>query len=131
MKRFFACALAGAWLALSAPGLSGCSTLQRLTAPAAQAELTATQTLYVAEAAFEGASISLERAVDSGALKGPAAAKARIAYDKAHAALLAARQAKAAGDGALAAAKAAEAVADSGRIEQLALTDGGFGQSTF
>ena len=131
MKRLFALALMGAALIAAAPSLSGCAALRSVTSTAARAELTATQALYVAEAAFEGASMSLERAVDSGALKGPAAAKARAAYDKAHAALLAARQAKAAGDQALVSAKAAEATTGSGQIEQLALTGGGFGQSTF
>ena len=124
MKRFTANALASAFLVLSAPALCGCSTLRQLTARTTQVELSGAQTLYIAEAAFAGASIGLERAVDAGELKGAAAAKARTAYDTAHAALLAARQAEAAGDAALAAAKAADAIAGSGQVEQLALHGG-------
>ncbi len=130
MKRIAATALASAILALSAPALWGCSTLQQLTAATAQADLSGAQTLYIAEAAFAGATIGLERAVDAGELKGPAAATTRTAYDTAHAALLAARQAQAAGDTALAAAKAAVAITGAGQVEQLALQGGAPDQAT-
>ena len=131
MKRLAATALTAAILILSAPALCGCSTLKQLTSVTAQTDLSGAQTLYIAEAAFAGASIGLERAVDAGELKGPAAAKARTAYDAAHAALLAARQAQAAGDAALAVAKAADAIAGAGQVEQLVLPGGAADQATY
>jgi hypothetical protein len=80
----------------------------------------ASQTLYVAEAAFEGASTALEQATDQGVLKGADAAKARRFYDTAHAALLAARLAKAGGDYAGELAHASDAITQAGQIQGLA-----------
>ncbi len=131
MRKFTLAALAATAAIGCAPGLSGCSTLQHLASTSGQVELSATQSLYVAEAAFKGASVSLETAVDRGALKGPAAAKARSAYDAAHAAIISARQAKAAGDAALASAKASDAMASSAQVQQLVQASAGFGQSNF
>lgn len=53
-----------------------------------------TKALYTAEAAFQGATVALSAAVDSGQLKGERAAKALMAYDKAKEALDIARTTK-------------------------------------
>ena len=126
MRRLLPTALAAV---IAAAPLAGCGHLM---APSAQtAELRETQALYLAEAAFRGSSLALEAAVDSGALKGAAAAKARASYDKAHAALLAARAAKTVGDGALANAQAGVALQAAAQVQQLAESGGGFGQAGF
>ncbi len=116
MKPVLRLALAAAILAAPA---SGCSSLGK--APTADTlQLRESQALYVAEAAFKGCSIALDAAAGSGLLKADQAAKARAAYEKAHAALLAARAAKQAGDEALAATKAAEAITQAGQVQQIA-----------
>ena len=114
---------------IAAAPMGGCS---HLGAPAAQTvALRGTQALYLAEAAFRGSSLALDAAVDSGVLKGAGAAKARAAYDRAHAALAAARAAKAAGDQVLAEAQAGAALQAAAQVQQLAETGGGFGQGGF
>ena len=64
-------------------------------------------------------SVSLEAALDAGALKGADAAKARAAYKAAHDALLAARSAHAAGDTALEALRAGAALSAIADIQAL------------
>ena len=119
MKRRLNAALAaGAWLAC-APALASCQTFLAVQ-PAATAQVRATQSLYVAEAAFRGASAALEQASDQGLLKGPDAAKAREFYAAAHKALLAARLAKANGDFALELSGASDAITAAGRIQAIA-----------
>lgn len=124
MKRYLGLALAATLLA--AP-MAGCSTLAMIQ-PAASVELTASRALYAAEAAFSGVSIALETAVDSGRLKGAAAAKARKAYGKAREALLLARATKDANTRARAASEALSAIAEA---QQLATTGGGFNVGSF
>src|SRR5471032_2689557 len=116
MRSRLAAALA---VALACAPMAGCQTWLALR-PAATTQLRASQALYVAEAAFEGASTALEQATDQGALKGEAAAKARQLYDTAHAALLAARLAKAGGDYAGELAHASDAIAQAGQVQGLA-----------
>jgi hypothetical protein len=119
MKRRIAAAMAVVLLAMP---MAGCQTLLALE-PGPSAQMRATQALYVAEAAFSGASLALESAVDAGALRGRAAESARGLYGQAHEALLAARQAKAAGDYALELAKASQSAAAAGQL-QAAATQG-------
>ena len=126
MRRLLPAALAAV---MAAAPMGGCSHLS--TPSARTVTLRETQALYLAEAAFRGSSLALEAAIDAGVLKGAAAAKARAAYDKAHAALAAARAAKAAGDHALADAQAGAALDAAAQVQQLAETGGGFGQGGF
>ena len=119
MKPRVAAALAATLSLACAPGLTGCQTGLALQ-PAASDQLRASQALYVAEAAFKGASASLEQATQQGLLKGAAASKARDLYDQAHAALLAARQAKADADYALELSGASDAITSSGQIQAAA-----------
>ena len=116
MKSRLAAALA---VALAWAPMAGCQTWLALQ-PAATAQARASQALYAAEAAFEGASTALEQASDHGLLKGADAAKARQLYDGAHTALLAARLAKAGGDYAGELAHASDAIAQAGQIQGLA-----------
>jgi hypothetical protein len=116
MKPHLAAALA---VALACAPMAGCQSWLALQ-PAATAQTRASQALYVAEAAFEGASTALEQATDHGLLKGADAARARQLYDGAHAALLAARLAKAGGDDAGELAHASDAITQAGQIQRLA-----------
>ena len=116
MKSPLAATLA---VALACAPMAGCQTWLTLQ-PAATAQARASQALYVAEAAFEGASTALEQATDHGLLKGPDAVKARQLYDGAHTALLAARLAKASGDYAEELARASDAITRAGQIQGLA-----------
>lgn len=104
---------------LACAPMAGCQTWLALQ-PAATTQVRASQALYVAEAAFKDASAALEQAIDQGMLKGPDAAKARQLYDAAHAALLAARLAKAGGDDAGELAHASDAITQAGQIQGLA-----------
>ena len=115
MRSHLAAALA---VALACEPMAGCQTWLALQPAATQAR--ASQALYVAEAAFEGASTALERATDHGVLKGADAARARQIYDAAHAALLAARLAKAGGDYGGELAHASDAITQAGEIQGLA-----------
>ena len=127
MNRHLAAAFAALLFALP---VGGCATLPGAAGTAATSELTASRSLYAAEAAFAGASAALEKATDTGVLNGAAAAKARAVYAKARDALLAARAAKAAGDTVLEAARASEVI--KGAIDmQQAAASGGFGASSF
>jgi hypothetical protein len=110
--------------ALLATPLGGCQTLLALK-PAPTVELQATQALYVAEAAFAGASMALEQAVDGGALKGGSAVTARQIYAQAHDALMAARQARAVGDYARELASASAATSASGQVQSLSTSGAG------
>jgi hypothetical protein len=101
-----------------APGLMACQTISALK-PGSSLELRAAQALYVAEAAFNGASAGLDGATSQGLVKNQDAARARALYEQAHAALLAARQAKASGHFAAELARASDAIAGAGRIEAL------------
>ena len=122
MNREIAAAVA---LALLATPVAGCQTLQ--TPPTgASVQLRTTQALYVAEAAFAGASLALETAADSGVLQGPAAAKDRRTYDLAHDALLASRAAKIAGDSAFEPPYASQAALDAKLTSLQALNDTAF-----
>jgi len=116
MRSYLAAASA---VILACAPMAGCQTWLALQ-PAATTQVRASQALYVAEAAFEGASAALEQATNRGALKGADAAKARRLYDTAHAALLAARLAKAGGDDAGELAHASDAITQAGQIERLA-----------
>ncbi len=111
-------AAAMAAVTLSMP-LGGCQALKSLGggAPATNAD----RSLYAAETAFDAASTVLDQAAATGTLTGVAAAKARAAYEDAHAALAAARNAKTAGDRTLETAKSVEAIARSGEAAKLAL----------
>ena len=109
-------------LLICAP-MAGCQTWLTLQ-PAATSQARASQALYVAEAAFEGASAALEQAADTGLLKGVDAAKARSLYEAAHAALLAARMAKASGDDAGELAQATDAISQAGQVQRLATQQG-------
>ncbi len=66
-----------------------------------------------------------------GVLKGAAATKARTAYGQAHQALLAARQAKVAGDVAHALDQASEASRLSGEVARITATRDEFGRGEF
>lgn len=68
----------------------------------AAAQMNYTKAMYAAEAGFKGVSVALETAVDSGQLKGEAAAKALKAYDNIKAALDKARTSKQQADALLA-----------------------------
>ncbi len=116
MRSRLAAALA---VALACAPMGGCQSWLALQ-PAAPTQLRASQALYVAEAAFAGASTALEQATDHGLLKGADAAKARRLYDDAHAALLAARLAEAGGDYAAELTHASDAIAQAGQIQGLA-----------
>ena len=83
--------------ATTAAGCSGCSILSN-DRGVLSGTLVDEKALYAAEAADFGAEAAAEAAVDNGLLKGPEAAKASSALDEAHAALIAARAAWAAGD---------------------------------
>jgi hypothetical protein len=121
MKRTVTAALAAVLTLVCAPALSGCQTWLALQS-SASVQLHAAQALYVAEAAFKGASAALDEAAARGLLKGADAAAARDLYEKAHAALLAARVAKAGGDYAAELSNASAAIAGAGQIEALADT---------
>jgi hypothetical protein len=114
MNRTIAAALS---LALLSVPMAGCQTLAAL--EPANVQLRSSQALYVAEAAFTGASLTLETAVDRGVLKGADAAQARKLYGEAHDALLAARQARASGDFALELAKASQASVAAGQLQAM------------
>ena len=116
MNRHFGAALAA--VLVCAP-MTGCQTWLALQ-PAASTESRASQALYVAEAAFEGASNALDQATGQGQLKGANAAKARQLYEMAHTALLAARLAKASGDDTAELAHASDAITQAGQIQGLA-----------
>ena len=115
MKSTLAAALA---VALACAPMAGCQTWSALQPDAA--EVRAGQTLYVAEAAFEGASAVLEQATDHGLLKGADAVTARQLYESAHGALLAARLARSGGDYAGELAHASDAITQAGQIQGLA-----------
>ena len=115
MRSHLAAALA---VALACAPMAGCQTWLAL--QPATTQVRASQALYLAEAAFESASAFLEQATDRGVLKGADAVKARQLYDAAHAALLAARLAKAGGDYAGELAHASDAIAQAGQIQGLA-----------
>jgi hypothetical protein len=123
-------ALAAIAVLAGAPALSGCASLGIGGSPAASS-LTPAKALYLAEAAFSGASTALEAAVDSGRLKGSSAAKARKAYGIAHDALLAARAAEKAGDARTLSDKTAAAISAIATVQELAATGGGFGVAAY
>jgi hypothetical protein len=119
MRRTRSAAIAAVIALAGAPALSACQTFSALQ-PGASLKLRAAQALYVAEAAFNGASAGLDQATAQGLLKGQDAASARGLYDKAHEALLAARLAEKTGDYASELARASDAIAGSGRIQAMA-----------
>ncbi len=100
---------------------TACQTLSAL-APQ-NVELRSAQALYVAEAAFAGASTVLEQASDQHLLEGARATRARDAYDKARSALLAAREARSNGDEVLELTNASSAAADAGQVEAIVVGD--------
>lgn len=103
MKRFL---VAGVMLAvaLAVTACSGCAPLQALSAGMSNTEAIGGKTaldekaLFAVEAAFYGANVAAEAAVDNGLLKGPTATKVADALDVGHKALLTARAAYRAGD---------------------------------
>ena len=117
MKRLRSAALA---LAILAAPLGGCGVLQNATGAVPTVQLRATQAEFVAESTFAASSKVLEASVDSGVLKGPAAAKAKVLYDESHDALLAMRQALAVGNSTLAAAEAQQSINTSSQLNALA-----------
>lgn len=86
----------GLSLMLLCTPLAACETLPRLPTP--QSTLVDEKALLAAEAAFQGVLIGVSAAVDSGALKGADATKARVGLEKARSALLVARRTKATAD---------------------------------
>jgi len=92
--------LIAGWIMLAATAAAGCSGCAILANDRGvlSGTLVDEKALYAAEAADFGAEAAAEAAADSGLLKGAAAASAQSALDKAHAALVAARAAYAAGD---------------------------------
>ncbi len=116
MKSTLAAALA---VAFACAPMAGCQTWSALQPGAAKVR--ASQALYVAEAAFEGASTALEQATDHGLLKGADAVMARRLYDGAHEDLLAARLAKSGGDYEGELAHASDAISQAGQIQGLAV----------
>jgi len=93
-------------LMITVPVLSACTTLTPATA--ASIELKADKALFIAESAYAGALVTVEAAVDSGALRGEDAAKAASIINEAYAALTAARTAHSVGKTALATAQAGD-----------------------
>ncbi len=92
--------LIAGWVTLAATAAAGCSGCSILSNDRGvlSGTLVDDKALYAAEAADFGAEAAADAAVDNGLLKGAAAAKASSALDEAHAALVAARAAYAAGD---------------------------------
>lgn len=101
-------------LALTAP-LGGCASILP-PAQVASLRLTNDKTLFVAEQTFAGLTASLNAAVDTGYLHGARAAQAKVIYDQAHDALLAARQAHDLGNAALATTNAQAAIDTGARL---------------
>jgi hypothetical protein len=96
-------------LMITVPVLSACTTFPP--ASAASIELKADKALFIAESAYAGALVTVEAAVDSGALRGEDAAKAAVIVEKAYTALTAARAANTLGKSAVVAASSGDVAA--------------------
>lgn len=117
MRRLVVAGAIAAALVAATP-LVSCADRPAVTVDAVQAD--ATKAFYGAEAAFRGASMSLEAATDAGLLKGPSAATARDLYAQSHGALVKAREYRRLGQYALALAAAKDATDAAAGLEAVA-----------